>query len=73
MPQYYLNKKNKSQEKGIIFLLFLFVKKFWPCFTAHRILVPQPWIEHTHPSLEVQSLNHWNAREGITFLKGELI
>ena len=39
---------------------------FWPRHTARRILVPRPGIEHVPPAppaLEVQSLNHWTARE----------
>ena len=32
-------------------------------FAACRILVPWPGIEPLSPALEVQSLNHWTARE----------
>ena len=40
--------------------LFFF---FGPRHTACRILVPQPGIEPTPPTVEVQSLNHWTTRE----------
>ena len=36
---------------------------FWPCHAACRILVLQPEMEPTPPSLEAQSLNHWTVRE----------
>ena len=36
---------------------------FWPCRMACRILVPRPGIEPVPPAVEVQSLNHWTARE----------
>ena len=39
---------------------FLF---FWPRHAACGILVPQPGIEPMPPIMEVQSLNHWIARE----------
>ena len=36
---------------------------FFFCHTAYKILVPQPGIKSTLPAVEVQSLNHWTARE----------
>ena len=36
---------------------------FWPCFTACKLLVHQPEIKPTPPSVEAQSLNHWTTRE----------
>ena len=33
------------------------------CHTAYKILVPQPGIKPALPAVEVQSLNHWTARE----------
>ena len=43
---------------------------FWLIFSPHqmacRILVPQPGIKPAPPALEVQSLNHWTAREVLT-------
>ena len=51
-------------------LTILYLKFFWFvwfCFfdgaTALRILVPWPEIESVSPAVEVQSLNHWTARE----------
>ena len=36
---------------------------FWPCHMACKILVPQPEIESIRSAVEMQSPNHWNARE----------
>ena len=36
---------------------------FWPCRAARGILVLRPRIEPAPPAVEVQSLNHWTARE----------
>ena len=36
---------------------------FWPCNMACGILVPLPGIKPATFALEVQSLNHWTARE----------
>ena len=36
---------------------------FFPCRSACGILVPRPGIESMPLALEVQSLNHWTARE----------
>ena len=36
---------------------------FWLRCTAYRILVPQPGVETSPPTLAVQSLNHWIDRE----------
>ena len=41
--------------------LFLFF--FLAANAACRILVPQPGIKPVPPTMEVQSLNHWTARE----------
>ena len=35
----------------------------WSRRVACRILVPQPGIEPVPPVVEVQSLNHWTAKE----------
>ena len=43
------------------FILFYFI--FWLHCTACRILVPWPGIKPVPYALEVQSLNHWTARE----------
>ena len=40
-----------------------FKEAFLPCCAICGILVPQPEIESTLPAVEVQSLNHWAARE----------
>ena len=42
---------------------FFFFFFFCPHIMACRILVPQPGIEPMPPGVEVQSLNHWTARE----------
>ena len=36
---------------------------FRPCLTAYGILVPKPGTEPMSPALEMQSLNHWTAKE----------
>ena len=36
---------------------------YWPHCVAYRILVPQPVIESVPPTLKVQCLNPWTARE----------
>ena len=36
---------------------------FWLPRVACGILVPRPGIEPVPPAMEVQSLNHWTARE----------
>ena len=41
------------------FIYFFFLFSFWPC----RILVPCPGIQPPSPAVDVQSLNHWTARE----------
>ena len=43
-----------------IFIANLFVFVFFGC-TACGILVPQPGIKPTPPSVEAQSLNHWTS------------
>ena len=48
--------KHNSQLLAILFF-FLF------CYNACGILVSQPEIEPTLPSVEVPSLNHWTIRE----------
>ena len=47
--------------QGFLFALFFFY--FWPLSAACGILVPQPGIEPMSPAVEVQSLNHWTAKE----------
>ena len=47
------------------FFVCLFV--FWLCSAACRILVPQPGIEPGPPAVQVQSPNHWTARESQIF------
>ena len=44
--------------------LFLFTYLFLAM--PFRILVPQPEIELMPPTMKVQSLNHWTAREVLT-------
>ena len=44
-----------------IFFLILF--SFWLHWEACGILDPPQGIKPAQPALEVQSLNHWNARE----------
>ena len=46
---------------SIPFLSFFFSP--WPQCVACGILVPQPRIEPATPEVEVQSVNHWTARE----------
>ena len=43
-----------------LFNLFIY---FWLCLKACGILVPHPGLEPTLYALQVQSLNHWTARE----------
>ena len=57
---FFFNLLHKSAQV-IFFLYFCFV--FWPCCVARGILAPQPGIEPELPELEMQSLNHWTARE----------
>ena len=42
---------------------FIYLFIFWPCHTACGILVPWSGIEPLSPAVEVQSFNHWTARE----------
>ena len=44
-------------------IFFKFFFTFWLHWEARGILVPPQGIEPARPALEVQSLNHWNARE----------
>ena len=41
----------------------LFFFFFWPLCVACEILVPQPAIEPMLSALEMQSPNHWTAKE----------
>ena len=43
----------------IIFIIFI----SWPCHGAGGILVPQLGMEPMPPAVDVQSPNHWDARE----------
>ena len=54
--------KDSELGNGFINLPFFFLF-FWPRHAACGILVPQPGIEPMPPIMEVQSLNHWIARE----------
>ena len=45
------------------FLFFKFLFYFWSHCMAWGILVPRPGIEPMPPAVEVQSPNHWTARE----------
>ena len=49
MPQYYLNKKKNLREKGITFLLFLFIKKFLAMF-HHTQNLSSPTMDRTRMS-----------------------
>ena len=42
---------------------FFFIYFFWLHRASCGILVPQLGIEPTPPTVEVRSLNHWDARE----------
>ena len=42
---------------------FIYFFLFWPHPMACRILVPQPGIEPTPPSVEACNLNHWATQE----------
>ena len=52
-----------------VFRFLFFGSFFWPCHAACGILVPQPGVELVPPAVEVQSINHWTAREFPYFLK----
>ena len=60
---------------GRRFIHFILLLLFWLCRTACGILVPRPGIEPVPPAVEVQSLNHWTAREvpGFTYLKSRIL
>ena len=47
------------------YIFFFFF--FWRC--SMQDLSSQPGIEPRPPALEVQNLNHWNAREVTVFFK----
>ena len=42
---------------------FFLIFSFWPHHMTCWILVPQPGIEPSPPTLELLSLNHWTPRE----------
>ena len=42
---------------------WIFKKEFWPHCAAQGMLVPQPRLEPSPRTLEVQSLNHWATGE----------
>ena len=50
-----------------VVLTFFFFFFFWRC--SMQDLSSQPGIEPRPPALEVQNLNHWNAREVTVFFK----
>ena len=54
------NGSPRTEKYSICCCLFGF---FWPCHVACGILVPRPGTEPVPPAVEVQSLNHWTARE----------
>ena len=51
-------------DPGIIIIITLFTFSWLHCI-AYGILAPQPGIEPMSLGLEVQSLNHWTAREDL--------
>ena len=60
-----INTTHRHPTLYFTFLIFKFFNYFfWPCHVACGILVSQPGVEPMPPAVEVQSLNHWTAREG---------
>ena len=57
---YFRSWENEIEIRTHVLNFFFF---FWPCSMACRILVPQRRIKPMPPALEMQSLNHWTARE----------
>ena len=51
-----------SPSPASIFIIF-FKVYFWLYHLACGILVPQPGLKHMHPTVEMQSLNHWATRD----------
>ena len=43
--------------------MYFFFLSLWQHYIPYGLLVPQRGIKITSPALEVQSLNHWTARE----------
>ena len=56
----------KSQRYFKFYISF-FPPFFWPCCATCGILVPRPGFEPVPPAVEVQSPNHWTAREFPSF------
>ena len=59
---------NHAELTGIFFFCLVgwfFVLFFWLHCTTCGILLPLPGIKPTPPAVEVQILNHWNARETV--------
>ena len=54
-----VGKSKENCQLGFIFFLLF----FWPCCVACGILVPRLGIKPMFPAVEVQSPNHWTARE----------
>ena len=61
----YLFVENTNGSLGYILFIFFFFLIFWPSCMACGLLVLLPGIESLSPALEVQSLNHWIARESL--------
>ena len=51
------------QIKFFFIFIYLFLKIFWLYHVSCGILVPQPGIESTRPTVEARSINHWTARQ----------
>ena len=54
--------------QGFFFFFFVWLVVFfffWRQCTTCGILLPLPGIKPTPPAVEVQILNHWNARETV--------
>ena len=58
-----MTERLKQQWQYILDILKMFFFCLWPYHAAYRILVPWPEIKPMSPAVEMQSLNHWPARE----------
>ena len=56
-------------QKLDLIIISFFNLSFWPHCTACVILVPSPGMELEPPTLEVQSLNHWEVLQKLGFKK----
>ena len=52
----------------LLYYCYYLEEELWLCYTACGILVPQPGMNHAPLAVEVQSANHWTAREVPYFL-----